>query len=363
MALKKSTAFEKIFPELNFPVQLAPMVGLSHVAFRMLLREYLPQGARTLWPTEMLSSKKLPIENLNTTPETLKGIGEDFIIPQILGNEEKSIALSVQKLVEWGASGIDINMGCPVQKALRHNYGVALMGDINYAAEVVRMTVKHSPLPVSVKIRGGDSVSDSADSSNVFLNQFVSRLVDAGASWICLHPRTAEQKRRGSADWSQIQYLKKTFAIPIIGNGDIQTANDVLQMFTQTDCDMVMVGRALTARPWLLWQIGELMGMAAPIGREGERAPSHPLEEGAEYGRSLLRLMDHLEFYFSQKFSENLALRKFRFHIKTGAVWLPFGHTLVSLSTKHKTFADIRTALQDFFSQPIEMSERTDLRQ
>src|SRR5262245_8365908 len=128
---------------VNFPLCLAPMVGLSHVALRHLVKAYLPEGARTIWPTEMLSSWRLPRENVGHTPETFRESDESHLVPQILGNEEEPIAESVRRLVEWGAAGVDVNMGCPVKKALRHNYGVALMGDAEYAAHVVRITVRN----------------------------------------------------------------------------------------------------------------------------------------------------------------------------------------------------------------------------
>src|SRR5437868_12291275 len=102
----------------------------------------------------MLNSHRLPNEDFKTTPETLRAAHETELVPQILGNEEGPIGDSVKKLIhEWGAEGIDINMGCPVQKALKHNYGVALMGDPDYAARIVEMTVRNSTVPVSVKLR------------------------------------------------------------------------------------------------------------------------------------------------------------------------------------------------------------------
>ena len=246
--------------QVNFPLCLAPMVGLSHVALRMMLREYLPPGAQTLWPTEMLNSRRIPGEDLSMVPSAFRGVDETGLVPQILGNEEADIAVSIEKLVVWGAEAIDINMGCPVKKALQHNYGVALMGDASYAAEVVRMTVKHSPVPVSVKLRAG--LTKDPD----YLYRFVMGLREAGASWITLHPRTAAQQRRGNADWAQISELKNKVDFPVIGNGDIQTVEDVEAMLAQTGCDLVMAGRALAARPWMLWQFGERRGFAAPVG-------------------------------------------------------------------------------------------------
>lgn len=338
--------------EANFPLCLAPMVGLSHVALRMVLREYLPGEAKTLWPTEMLNSRKLPQENLGSVPETAKNDLESELWPQILGNEEEPIAQSVRKLEDWGAEAIDINMGCPVQKALKHNYGVALMGDVKYAAKVVEYTARSTNLPVSVKLRAGEQ------NDFTYLLNFVRALVDSGANWITLHPRTAAQKRRGHADWEQIAKLKAAVSIPVIGNGDIQTVDDVFAMHSQTNCDMVMSGRALAARPWMLWQVGERMGFANPSGREG-RAPQTRLEEGAEYGRALLRLLDYLELHFTPE----QAMRRLRFYVRTTSVWLLFGQALISVTTKAKDLIELRAGISNFFEQEIEMVPKTDLRQ
>ncbi len=332
---------------------MAPMVGLSHCAFRQLIREYLPQQAVTLWPSEMLNSRRIPDETLDKIPEAMRGQNENFWMPQILANEEDKIKNSLIKLHAHGAQGIDINMGCPVRKALKHNYGVALMGDSEYAANVVRMTVRYAKGPVSVKLRAVES-DQHAD-----WVRFVKGLEEAGASWLCLHPRTAEQKRRGRSDWSQIKELTKQVEVPVIGNGDIQTSADVQKMIRDTECDMVMAGRVLTARPWLFWQLGEDLGWPAPVGREGDRAPRTPAEEGKEYGRSLLRLLELMEFFFH----EGLALRKFRFHVQTGAVWLPFGHHLFSRVMKAKNLRDMQATVEAFFKHNHQMSETTDLRQ
>ncbi len=347
--------------DLNFPLCLAPMVGLTHVALRRVILDYMPENASTHWPTEMLSSRRLPDENLKTTPETLRMASEKGLVPQILGNEERAISRSVQRLVdEWGAEGIDINMGCPVQKALKHNYGVSLMGDVDYAARVVEVTKKNSSVPVSVKLRAVGS-----DKSVSQLIEFVNRLVDAGADWITLHPRTAEQKRRGTANWSQITELKKEMKIPIIGNGDIQTYEDVIAMQNQTGADKVMAGRALAAKPWMVWQLGEKLGFADPARFKGMKAPATPYEEGVEYGRSLLKLIDYAEENFMTEAgaSESITLRKLLFHIRTTHVWLEFGHTLMAKTSRCQSLIELRHAVNEFFDSEQKMNARTELRQ
>jgi len=334
---------------VNFPVCLAPMVGLTHVAMRETVRCYLPKDAKTIWPTEMLSSFKLPKQNIGQVSMTRFAKGEEGLVPQILGNEKEPIEKTVTLLKDWGAVGIDINMGCPVKKALKHNYGVSLMGDPDYASEVVRYAVGASDLPVSVKFRAG------IQNDIKVLEKFALGIQDAGASWVTLHPRTSSQKRRGKADWSQIKFLKEILDIPVLGNGDVQTLDQFYQLKEQTGCDMVMVGRALTVRPWMLWQIGEDLGFAAPEGFEGLKAPRTGFEEGAEFGRHLKRLVNSLYHYFD----EVAAMKNFRFYLRISHPWLMYGHDLARKSTMCKNQEDCLALLEDFFSRPQMVSQTT----
>lgn len=348
---------------INFPLTLAPMVGLSHTSFRRLIQYYLPKDSKLIWPTEMLNSRRIPREVLGETPETYRHPDDQgYLVPQLLGNEEEPLKLSVEKLEAWGASGIDINMGCPVSKALKHNYGVALMGDAHYAADVVRMVSRWANVPVSVKLRAVES-GDREE-----LKAFVEGLIEGGASWLTLHPRRGSQKRRGEADWSQIAWLREQIPCALIGNGDVQTADDAERMLQETGCDAVMVGRALTARPWLFWQWAEENGreinrsgvnLEMP-GRSTTAAPRSPSEEAQEYGRAL-RLL--LQFMREDIASEALALRKFHFFVKTGSVWLNFGQELCGITHRAQSTVTLDQDLAEFFKQELLMSERTELRQ
>ncbi|MFN8944226.1 MAG: tRNA dihydrouridine synthase [Pseudobdellovibrionaceae bacterium] len=341
--------------QVDFPLCLAPMVGLSHVALRSVIYDYLPADSKTIWPTEMLNSRRIPYEILSQVPEAMRAEHEDMMVPQILGNEEKPIAESVKKLQDWGAIGIDINMGCPVQKALKHNYGVALMGDSDYAAAVVDMTTRNTKLPVSVKLRGMGKETEDLN----HLEAFTRKLIDAGATKICLHPRTKEQQRRGKADWSQIAYLKSKLGIEVIGNGDIQTVEDVFAMLTETNCNQVMSGRGLAARPWLMWQVGQRLGLKNPKGYEGRLAPSTPEEEAQEYGKCLIKLIDLSEFYFG----ESLALRKVRFYVRTTSVWIDFGQEVIGVCHKAQNCKELKSNIRELFEKPLRMCGRTELRQ
>ncbi len=336
--------------KFNFPVCLAPMVALSHVALRHLIYEYLPEGAKTIWPTEMLNSRRIPQQTLGETPETKLHAFDHNLVPQLLANEENFIVESVAKLQEWGARGIDINMGCPVKKALNHNYGVALMGDINYATKIVEWTVNAASVPVSVKVRAG------LENNKTYLKDFLQSIEGAGAAWITLHPRLASEKRRGEADWSLVNEAKSWLKIPIIANGDVQTATDIDNYFSVSGADAIMIGRALNARPWLLWQWGQAKGFLNPIGKE--ICPMSPIEEGREYGISMLRLLDLLEMYFGTM----EAVKKFRFHIRMSHMWLDFGHSLISIVGRSQDINVIRKDWIEFFEKPQRMNPKTLLR-
>lgn len=337
---------------IDFPVLVAPMVGISHVAFRALIRSYLPAGCSTLLFTEMLSSRRLPSERVGDTPLTyvMEG-GERDLVPQLLANEERFISESVKKLEAIAPAGIDINMGCPVKQALSHNWGVALMGDIGYASGVVSVARRHVRQPLSVKMRSGLTENLS------YLLDFVQAMQDSGADWVTLHPRIQPQGRRGRASWETIGNARDAVTIPVVGNGDVQTADDVLAMRADTGCDGVMVARVATARPWIFWQVGEALGLPPPPGREGERAPRTPEEEGREYRRALLFFVDQLRNWFTPE----EALRRLRFFVAWGHRWLPFGHHLWAQMTKVQDLHAARAAVEGFFENPHAMRERTSL--
>jgi tRNA-dihydrouridine synthase len=336
----------------NYPIILAPMVGLSHVAMRKSLHKFLPLDAKIIWPTEMLSSRRLPRQDVGQTPETKKWEKDDGLCPQILGNNEEYIRDSISKLVEWDAKAIDINMGCPVRKALRHNYGVSLMGDIDYASEVVSMAKRHSPIPISVKIRAGHQRDLK------YLLNFTNSLIESGASWLCLHPRLASEQRKGKADWSQIKLLKDELNIPIIGNGDIQEVDDIKRMLESTNCDSVMIGRALCAKPWLLCSMANEAGFSL-TDEQMELIPKTPREKAIIYGEYLKDFVNNC-FEF---FEADHALKRIRFFVKVGSPWLNFGHRLSKSIQKFDNQNEILSFLDSFFSNSsLTQTNRTQLR-
>jgi len=334
---------------LEFPFLVAPMVGLSNVAFRALIRSYTPVGLNPLTFTEMLSTRRLPDEKLATTNELKTAPRETFFIPQLLGNEEKYISASVQKLLSVNPWGFDINMGCPVSHTLRHNWGVRLMGDKSYAAQVVHWTKQHAQRPVSVKLRGGNGEHESLDD----LLEFTAALESAGADWLTIHPRPRAQQHKGSANWQLVKEVSRARRIPVVANGDIQTAEDALRVIGEYQADGAMIARAATARPWIMWQIAQALNYPhAPAGREHETCPTSSEDEGREYIRACLTLIGFMKIYFPQ---EDYILEKFRFFAATGSRWYQFGHAFWKMSTKAKSVSELTESIEDFgmrFSNP-----------
>lgn len=305
---------------VDFPFMVAPMVGLSHVAFRELIRSYTPADLCPLIFTEMLSSRRLPSERLEVAENLFVSENEQGLIPQILGNEERFIAPSVAKLEELRPWGIDINMGCPKKKNLTHNWGVLLLGDKNYAAEVVRITKKHSSVPVSVKLRAGTGGNIDLN----YLDEFTQALEEAGADWLTIHCRPREQKHHGKANWDILTLIAQKRKIPVVANGDVQTADDALTLMERFQVDGAMVARAATARPWILWQIAYQLGnRSSARGRSLEKPPLTPEEEGKEYFHATLRFGFLLQKYFGKT---PASLQRLKFYIGVSSPWLPFGH-------------------------------------
>ncbi|RDB37140.1 tRNA dihydrouridine synthase [Spirobacillus cienkowskii] len=327
---------------IEFPFFIAPMVGLSHVAFRELIASYTPKNIFAIKFTEMLSTRRIPNEKLETTNELKVALGEKYYIPQLLGNEERYLAPSILKLLEQDPWGFDINMGCTVAHTLKHNWGVRLMGDEKYASDVVKIVKKFSTKPVSVKLRGGISENETFER----LLSFTSSLENAGANFITIHARTKEQKHSGDANWSLVSDIRRKLSIPVVANGNIQTAQDAVSVLKNYEVDGVMIARAATARPWILWQISELLGYGqTPIGYEGKKAPQSPEEEGAEYAQACLRFIKILTQYFDD---ESYILEKFRFFVATGARWFLFGHHFWKISMKSKSVTELYNNVLEF---------------
>ncbi|MBR5381974.1 MAG: tRNA dihydrouridine synthase DusB [Oscillospiraceae bacterium] len=243
--------------EITSKSYLAPMAGVCDLAFRSICRSF---GAG-MTCSEMVSAKALVFGDEKTKTLLALAPDEHPAAVQIFGHEpdcmERAAALAAEVS---GADIIDINMGCPVGKIVKNGDGCALMRDIPLAAEIVRAVRRGSgEKPVTVKFRKG------WDGGSVNAVEFARALEDAGASALAVHGRTRVQMYSGVADWNIIRDVKAAVSIPVVGNGDVFSADDALRMLRCTNADAVMVGRGAFGNPWIFGQINAaLAGLPVP---------------------------------------------------------------------------------------------------
>jgi len=239
--------------EITSKLALAPMAGVTDLAFRTVCRQ---MGAGLTY-TEMVSSKALVYQDGKTLELLKLGENEHPIAVQIFGSDADCMAQAAVKALEIsGADFIDINMGCPVGKVVKSGDGCALMKDPDNAAKIIEAVVKAlSPTktPVTVKIRKG------WDKGNVNAVEFAKMAESNGASAIAVHGRTRTQMYAGKADWNIIRDVKNAVKVPVIANGDIWSAQDAKKILDYTGADIAMIARGAMGDPWIFEQAAALL--------------------------------------------------------------------------------------------------------
>lgn len=236
------------------PLFLAPMAGITDMAFRLLCKE---QGCGLVY-TEMVSAKGLFYESDRTAELLEIHPAEHPIGVQIFGADPCIMAQMAARISQGPADLIDINMGCPAPKIVKNGEGCALMREPNLVRSIVGAVVQASTKPVTVKIRKG------WDDASINAVEIAHIAEEAGASAVTVHGRTREQFYSGRADWSIIRQVKASLTIPVIGNGDIYMGTDALRMLEETGCDGVMAARGVQGNPWLFAQIRQCLRGAEP---------------------------------------------------------------------------------------------------
>ena len=285
--------------DLDVPVVLAPMAGITNTAFRRLCREY---GAG-LYVSEMITSRAL----VERTPESMRLIthheSETTRSIQLYGVDPKTVREAVTMLVaEDRADHIDLNFGCPVPKVTRKGGGAALPWKIDLFRDIVEGAVKAAgDVPLTIKMRKG------IDADHLTYLEAARVGAGAGVASIALHARTAADFYSGHADWSAIEKLKDTITdTPILGNGDIWSAADALRMVDETGCDGVVVGRGCLGRPWLFGDLaaafrGETLKAEPTLGEVATAFKRHAellVEFFGEEDRACRDIRKHVAWYF-----------------------------------------------------------------
>ena len=279
---------------LDNPVILAPMAGVSDLPFRLLSRE---MGA-ALVCMEMVSAKAIYYNNKNT--DSLMEIHPEEVPAslQLFGSDPQILAEMAKRIEERPFSILDLNMGCPVPKVVNNGDGSALMKNPRLAGEIIEKTVRAIKKPLTVKIRKG------FDDAHVNAVELAHIAQESGAAAVAVHGRTREQYYAGHADWDIIRQVKEAVSIPVIGNGDIRTPEDVAAMAEQTGCDGYMIARGAEGNPWIFREVVSYLENgtipARPTNREKRemilRHAALQLEYKGEY-TGVREMRKHLSWY------------------------------------------------------------------
>ena len=302
---------------LDNPFILAPMAGVTDLPFRVLCHE---QGAGLVC-MEMVSAKAIYYRNKNT--EALMEIepGERPVSLQLFGSDPELMGEMARQIEERPFDILDINMGCPVPKVVNNGEGSALMKNPELVRKIVTSVVKAVQKPVTVKIRRG------FDERHVNAVEIAKIIEDCGAAAVAVHGRTREQYYAGHADWDIIRQVKEAVSIPVIGNGDVVSAQTAEQMFDQTGCDGIMVARGARGNPWIFRELAAWY--------RGEPIPAAPGMD--EVRQMLLRQADLLVKYKG----EYTAIREMRKHVAWYTAGFPHSSKLRARVNEINTMEDL----------------------
>lgn len=292
---------------------LAPMAGVSDLPFRLLCHE---QGAGLVC-MEMVSAKAIYYNNKNTDMLMEIHPDEGLASLQLFGSDPEIISEMAKRIEHRPHAFIDINMGCPVPKVVNNGEGSALMKNPKLVEEILTALVKASSKPVTVKIRKG------FDEDHVNAVEIAKIAESCGVSAVAVHGRTREQYYSGHADWEIIARVKEAVSIPVLGNGDVDSALKAEEMFRVTGCDGILIGRAAQGNPWIFREVTEYL-------KTGVILPPPTNEEKKEI------ILRHAALQLEYK-GEYTGVREMRKHLSWYTVGMPnsakFRQTINTMET------------------------------
>ncbi len=311
---------------------LAPMSGLTHVAYRELLDGY---GGCGLLYTEMCSARSIPQENRYVSP-VFRWRNEELsrLVCQIFGPDPEIMVSAAKRVEVEGFFGVDLNFGCSVAAICKKNSGAALLKTPDLAVKMVRDVRTAVDIPLTVKFRTG--WEDRPD----LAVDLARRFEDAGADALIFHPRVAPDRRSRPPKWKYIREVKQAVSIPVFGNGEVFTEDDCEKMIETTGCDGVSLGRIAIAKPWVFSEW------------------SHGCAVDLETYRNSFKQMILL---FSKHYEPTPAIRKFKKMAVYNAAVFQFGHSFSKKLCRANDFSEMASVVDAFFDESPELNGRPNL--
>jgi nifR3 family TIM-barrel protein len=301
---------------------LAPLAGITNLPFRLVAKK----AGCALVCSEMISSNGL-IHKSEKTHQMLNSVPDEKPLSvQLFGSDSAIMARAAGIVEKSGADILDLNFGCAVKKILKTGSGAALMKEPQKAKSLISAVRQAVSIPLTIKIRTG------WDPSGVQAMKIAATAQECGVDAIAVHPRTAGQGFKGKADWSIIAAIKKQSSIPVIGNGDIVTAQDALQMIKETGCDAVMIGRTAIGKPWIFSEVNAALN--------GKTIPPPDL---ASHEEVMLNFMEALVRHFGEKQACNMMRSRLGWFVKGLRNSSKFRESIKGISSKDEAEHLIRS--------------------
>jgi len=320
--------------DLERPIALAPMEDVTDLGFRLICKEF---GADIVY-SEFISSDGLIRSARKSLAKLASSENERPIGIQIFGSDPNVMAEAARIAEQSGPDFLDINAGCWVPKVAQRGAGAGLLRDMNQMRAIAHAVKTAVSIPVTLKTRLG------WDSNSITIFEVAKICSDEGLSALTIHARTRDQHHDGEANWEWIRAVKAEAELPIIGNGDINAAQDAIDMFDYTGCDAVMVARGAVTNPWIFRDIKSLMGTGT--------LPASP-----SFEERISTCLRHLKMEVELK-DERRGVLEFRKYYHGYFHGIRNGSVLRSILVRLETFQDVENALWDFSKEYSKQEEK-----